>query len=123
MYCLMELSYMEKHTLQAILLLREPLFVSYPYGVSILINIHQSTKLSHTNIVFAYVCIYIFLVESNNFRHTVTTAVFFVLKYYYYILLSSSSSSFFAKKSSIILLHFPSLSSSHHGGTVGGHHQ
>ena len=59
------------HLLQEKILLREPrLFVLYHNGVSILINICQSIKLSHSDIVFPYLCISGFLVVSKYFRHT-----------------------------------------------------
>ena len=58
------------HLLQEKILLREPrLFVLYHNGVSILINICQSIKLSHSDIVFPYLCISGFLVVSKYFRH------------------------------------------------------
>ena len=83
------------HLLQEKILLREPrLFVLYHNGVSILINICQSIKLSHSDIVFPYLCISGFLVVSKYFRHTtvpsITTAVcvvsiYFICQWYYYL--------------------------------------
>ena len=81
------------HLLQEKILLREPrLFVLYHNGVSILINICQSIKLSHSDIVFPYLCISGFLVVSKYFRHTITTAVcvvsiYFICQWYYYYFL------------------------------------
>ena len=92
------------HLLQEKILLREPrLFVLYHNGVSILINICQSIKLSHSDIVFPYLCISGFLVVSKYFRHTTkyydccvcgeyifylpVVLLFILLLYYYYFLL------------------------------------